>query len=50
MRKTEKKCIAVIDDEVQMLKVIGRYLTETLKQENMTDRLMCGCFVWQKNF
>ena len=30
MRKTEKNCIAVIDDEVQMLKVIGRYVTTTL--------------------
>ena len=40
MRKTEKKCIAVIDDEVQMLKVIGRYVTETLKQKNMTDKII----------
>ena len=39
MRKTEKKSIAVIDDEVQMLKVIGRYVTETLKQKNMTDKI-----------
>lgn len=50
MRKTEKKSIAVIDDEVQMLKVIGRYVTETLKQKNMTDKINVRLFCMAEEF
>ena len=50
MRKTEKKCIAVIDDEVQMLKVIGRYVTETLKQKNMIDKINVRLFCMAEEF
>lgn len=50
MRKTEKKSIAVIDDEVQMLKVIGRYVTETPKQKNMTDKINVRLFCMAEEF
>ena len=42
MRKTEKKSIAVIDDEVQMLKVIGRYVTEAALLQGIRYWMRCG--------
>ena len=37
-------------DEVQMLKVIGRYVTETLKQKNMTDKINVRLFCMAEEF